>query len=68
MSLKHHLNQRSPNFLAPETDFAEDNFATDRGGDGERQMVEAAMQVMGNDGEPQMKFACCSPLAVWPDS
>ena len=36
MSLKHHLNQRSPNFLAPETDFAEDNFATDRGGDGER--------------------------------
>ena len=68
VSFKHHLNQRSPTFLAPETDFTEDNFSTDRGGVGEREMVQATMQVMGSDGEPQRKLACCSPLVVRPDS
>ena len=68
VSLKYHLNQRSPTFLAPETDFTEDNFSMERGGVGEREMVQAAMPVMGSDEEPQMKLACCSPLVVWPDS
>ena len=68
VSFKHHLNQRSPTFLASETDFTENNFSTDRGRVRKRKMVQAAMQVMGSNGEPQMKLACCLPLVVRPDS
>ena len=56
------LIQRSPNFLAPDTGFLEDNLSTDGGGGGDGN---------ASDGERQMKLrslACHSIPAVWPGS
>ena len=44
------LHQRSPTFLAPGTDFVEDNFSTDGVGEGDGSGSNAS------DGERQMKL------------
>ena len=58
-----------PNLLAPGTSFVEDSFSTN--GEGCGGMVQAVTQVMGSDGEQQMRLsslAHCSPPALRPGS